>query len=98
MIALAQRPYQNGKNVQPLTVGDIGAGAVIGVDEFYVAGSHGYYYHVMLGDWRAECRSDSVIRGEWRELLQTQIGDPRLTASLVLVGHRISCCTRRLRA
>ncbi len=52
MIALAQRPYQNGKNVQPLTVGDIGAGAVIGVDEFYVAGSHGYYYHVMLGDWR----------------------------------------------
>jgi hypothetical protein len=37
---------------QPLLVNDIAAGAVIGVDGFYVAGTHGYYYEVILGDWK----------------------------------------------
>lgn len=37
---------------QPVTIGDIGAGVVIGVNHLYVAGTCDYYYEVWLENWK----------------------------------------------
>lgn len=43
----------HGEEFDPITVDDIGAGAVFGITEFYVMGNHGYYYDGSFSDWKA---------------------------------------------
>ena len=48
---LRNEGHWSGREFNPTTTNDIGAGAVFGIDEFYVMGKHDYYYEVGLFDW-----------------------------------------------
>lgn len=48
---LMNERHWHGGEFDPITVSDIGAGAVFGMNEFQVMGRHGYYYEISLSDW-----------------------------------------------
>jgi hypothetical protein len=58
LIAHSSRYYTESNNAPlypgftPITVGDIGAGAIFGINGFRVAGNHGYWYEVVAGGWQ----------------------------------------------